>query len=410
MERVVNVNSGTMNHEGVREVGGIFQTELDALGFETRWIAMPDAVNRAGHLFAERGGGSTGGSGVASRGTRGKRLLLIGHLDTVFERESPFQRFLREDSIARGPGVADMKGGDVVMLYALQALHSVGALEGTQIIVALIGDEEEPGQPLEISRRDLIEAGRRSDVALGFEGAIEIGTATIARRGSSGWTLAVRGITGHSSRIFSEEYGAGAIFEAARILNAFYEELRGVEYLVFNAGVILGGTEVEYDAANARGRAFGKTNVIPQTVIVDGGLRFISEEQKEGARARMRAIVQHNRPKTSAEIHFRDSYPAMSPRPGNQDLLRLLDRISRELGYGPVEPVDPARRGAADISFVASFVDGLDGLGVVGDGAHSPEEWVDLRSLPILTKRAALLIHRLTRSDPRPVRRRGEGP
>jgi glutamate carboxypeptidase len=387
LERVVNINSGTMNHAGVRAVGRGFQAEFDAMGFETRWIDMPDAVNRAGHLVAELAG------------HRGKCVLLIGHLDTVFESDSPFQRFERLDSIARGPGTEDMKGGNVVVLYALKALRRAGALDGARIIVTFTGDEEDTGNPLSVSRRDLIESAKRCDVALGFEGGVGgLHTATVARRGFTGWTLRVRGRRGHSSLIFGEEYGAGAIYEAARILSAFYGEIRGERYLTFGPGIMLGGTQVAYDTAHARGNAFGKTNVIPEIVTVAGDLRTLTVEQAERTKERMRAVIARGLPGTSAEITFRDSYPPMAPTPGNYALLEALDRVSRDLGYGPIQAVDPSRRGAADVSFVAPYVDGLDGLGVLGSGGHTPNEAIDLRSLPIATKRAALFIYRLTRA------------
>lgn len=386
LRQVVEVNSGTMNHAGVREVGRIFAAELESLGFRTRWIAMPEDVGRAGHLFAER----TGDGG-------GKRLLLIGHLDTVFEPNDPFQAFDRRGDSAVGPGVVDMKGGDVAIVLALAALDAVGALEGTTIRVALIGDEESAGLPLEASRGDLVEAAVESDVALGFEGG-EPGRAVVARRGSSGWTLRVEGRQGHSSRIFAEGYGSGAVFEVARILHRFHEEVRGPEYLTFNPGIVLGGTEVAYDEAQNRGTAFGKTNVIARHVVVDGGLRFLTEEQKDEARRRMRAIVvEGNLPGTSAEIEFVDKYPAMPPTEGNRRLLAALDEVARALGQEPVAPFDPGARGAADISFVAPFVDGMDGLGVWGSGSHTPEETVDLASLPLIARRAAILMYRLTR-------------
>lgn len=389
LEKVVNINSGTMNLAGVRAVGREFQAALDALGFATRWIPMEEA-RRAGHLFAEL------------RGRSGKRLLLIGHLDTVFEQDSPFQRFERTDSVARGPGTEDMKGGNVVMLLALQALHAAGALGDARIVVALTGDEEDTGDPLELARRDLIEVARRSDVALGFEGGVGgTGTATVARRGFTGWRLRVSGTPAHSSQIFREDLGSGAIFEAARILTAFHEDLRGEQYLTFNPGVILGGTAVEFDAMQSRGSAFGKTNVIAEHVVVAGDLRFISVEQRERAKARMRAIVDQSLSHTRAEIEFEDSYPAMAPTAANYALLRTLDRVSRDLGIGPVEAVDPGRRGAADVSFVAPVVEAsLDGLGIVGDGGHTVEETVDLRTLPTMAKRAAVLIYRLLTERP----------
>lgn len=385
LEQIVNVNSGTMNHEGVREVGRMFELELEALGMKTSWIPMPDEVNRAGHLFAETAGSS------------GATVLLIGHLDTVYESDSPFQRY--EDlggGSARGPGVSDMKGGDVVILLALQALHAAGELDDLDLIVALLGDEEETGDPLTISRRELVEAARRSDAALGFEGGVGgLQSATVARRGFTDWQLVVKGIRGHSSVIFNDKYGAGAAFEAARILGAFYDQLRGEENLTFGAGILVGGTTVEYDPETDRGTAFGKTNVIPQTVIAAGDLRTLTHEQLERAMDRMRAIVSDNLPRTEAQIFFRDSYPPMAPTAGNLELLDKLDQVSRDLGMGPIEAVDPGKRGAADISFAAQHTAALGGLGVVGRGAHTPDETVELGSIPVMAKRAALLVHRL---------------
>lgn len=383
LEKSVNINSGTMNPRGVKEVGMLYKAELDALGFETRWITMPDSLQRAGHLFAEINGGS------------GKTILLIGHLDTVFEEDHEFQTFTRRDSIATGPAANDMKGGNAMIIFALRALHAAGELSDKNIIVAFTGDEEKPGQPLSISRHDLVEAGKKADIALGFETATGMNYATVARRGSSGWNLKVNGRQAHSSGIFSENTGAGAVFEGARILNAFYTDVKGEELLTFNPGVILGGTKVNYDPSQSEGTAFGKSNVVASELVVYGGLRFISEEQKENARNKMRNIVSNNLPQTSAEINFSDSYPAMKPTAGNMALLENLDRVSRDLGYGEVKAYDPGRRGAADISFIAEYVDGLDGLGVMGGGAHSPGETVNLKTMVPLTERAALLIHRL---------------
>lgn len=384
LERVVNINSGTMNHAGVKAVGDIFAQKLSDIGLETEWINLPDSVNRAGHLFAKR------------TGTQGKRLLLIGHLDTVFEEDSPFQNFTKQGSRAKGPGAADMKGGDVVILYALKALHAIGALDGTTITVALTGDEEKPGLPLEVSRGHLIEAGQQSDIALGFEGGSK-GFAVIARRSSSEWKLTVAGKQAHSSRIFSKEVGSGAIFEAARILNAFHEKVKGEKYLTFNPGIILGGTGVQYEEEQTRGNAYGKTNVVAKKVVVEGGLRTISEAQAQSAMEKMRAVVENgNLPGTRAKITFTEGYPAMSPREENYTLLEQFGQVSQDLGYEAIAAYDPGARGAADISFVP-FIAGMDGLGVYGSGAHAPGEEVDLASMPVAIKRAAILIYRLSR-------------
>ncbi len=392
LERIVNINSGTMNAAGNRAVADVLVVEFEKLGFDVRWAPLPDSLNRSGHLIAERTGG------------RGKRLLLIGHLDTVFEAGSPFQRFERDGNTAKGPGVADMKGGDVVIVQALRALHAASALDGATIRVILTGDEESPGEPLAVARRDLVELAKRSDVALGFEGGSADGDteyAVVARRSSSEWRLRTTGRRAHSSGVFSDGVGAGAVFEAARILDGFYDEVRGEEYLTFNPGVILGGSDVTIDFDESGGTAFGKTNVVAQTVVVSGGIRTISDEQLGRARERMRAIVAESLPGTSAGIEFFDGYPAMPPTEANRMLLAVYDRASRDLGYGPVVAFDPGRRGAADISFAAPHVAAaLGGLGPHGAGSHTLGESVDLRSLPKAAKRAAILIHRLTRDSP----------
>ena len=384
LEKVVNINSGTLNLKGIEKVGKEFATAFEEIGFESTWIPMPEEMNRAGHLFAE------------IKGSKGKKLLLIGHLDTVFEEDSPFQTFeMVNDSIAHAPGGNDMKGGDVIVLYALKALKENGLLNDAQIIVAFTGDEESTGDPLEESRKDLIAAAKRSDIALGFETSTGFNYATVARRGSSDWKVVVEGKRAHSSGIFSENTGAGAIFEMSRILNGFYTDVRGEDLLTFNPGTLLGGTFVEFDDMTSKGTVFGKTNVVAQKAEVRGGLRFISEEQKERARDKMRAIVAENLPHTSATVTFTDSYPAMQPTRGNEALLAKLNIVSQDLKQGEVIAYDPGKRGAADTSFVAEYVDCLDGLGTMGNAAHTPEETVNLNTIEALTKRTALLIYRL---------------
>ena len=386
LEKTVNIGSGTMNHAGVRAVGDVMAKELDALGLETRWIDMPEEMNRAGHLFATKKG-------------QGKRFLLIGHLDTVFEADDNFQAFTREGNIATGPGIADMKDGNAVIVYALKALQHIGALDGIPITVAYTGDEEKSGRPLSISRRDLIEAGKWADIALGFEGAITSeGTdwATIARRSSSSWMLEVEGKQAHSSSIFSESTGAGAINETSRILSEFYTDVRGDYGLTFNAGTIQGGTTVNYDPGQNRGTTFGKTNVVPNTAVVHGGIRALSVEQLARAKAKMQAIVANHLPQTSASISFADSYPPMAPSAGNRALADELSEVNQALGRGAMKTWDPLRRGAADISFVAPYTDALAGMGALGKGGHTPNESLELDSMALAIKRAAILIYRLS--------------
>lgn len=386
LERLVNVNSGTLNRAGVREVGAMLAPEFERLGFRTRWVDGA-AWNRAGHLVAERRGRS--GSPT---------VLLIGHLDTVFEKDSPFQRWEPAGrGRVRGPGVTDMKGGDVVMLVALRALADVRRLDALNVRVVLTGDEERSGEPEELARGALLEAARGADVALGFEdGDGRLEHAVIARRGSSGWRLDVSGTPAHSSQIFRPDVGHGAVFEAARILEAFRDSLAGEPLLTFNPGAIVGGTSVSFDADSARGRAFGKNNVIAESTVVVGDLRAISKEQREHAKTVMRAIAAASPAGTRASIAFDDGYPPMAPVEGNHRLLALVDEASRDLGLGPVGFTDPARAGAADISWTQGHVPmALDGLGMKGEGGHTVHETADLSSLGVQAKRVAVLLSRL---------------
>lgn len=388
LERTVNINSGSMNFAGVREVGRMFRAEFDDLGFRTRWVDGA-AFGRAGHLVAEFG-------------ERGIHLLLIGHLDTVFELDSPFQRYEQlSPKEARGPGITDMKGGNVVILEALRAIKAAGSIENMQVTVILIGDEELSGRPLRYARADLIKAAEAADVALGFEdGDGDPHTAVIARRGYSDWRLEVTGQPAHSSLIFSEAIGDGAIFETARVLTRFREVLAQEPFLTVNPGVVLGGTSVDVDESHSRGSAFGKANVIAEKTVVSGDLRTLSIEQRESAKRRMQSIVATPLPGTHTLLTFTDKYPPLAPSDGNKTLLALYDSVSQDLGFGAVTAVDPAAAGAADISFTTGLVDmALDGLGLMGSGGHTVNETANLETLGSQTKRAALLMHRLSMNN-----------
>jgi glutamate carboxypeptidase len=393
LERAVNVNSGTLNFDGVRKVGEIFDHELAALGLETRWIEGA-AFGRAGHLFARH-------APRKHRGARPLRVLLIGHLDTVFEADSPFQRFERlPGNRAKGPGVIDMKGGDVIIVQALAALRAVGALDRIDVTVAMMGDEEAGGGPG--TRDDLEKAAEGMDVVLGFEdGDGDPTRAMVARRGYSGWTLTVGGHAAHSSQIFQPEVGAGAVFEASRILAGFYDALSAEKNLSFSPGLILGGGDVQVAEGNAAGSASGKSNIVAREVTAFGDLRAISREQFAHAKETMQGVTERHLPGTTAELVFRDGNPPMAPAPGNYELLAMLDQVARDLGLPPVTAVDPRNAGAADIAFVADKIPrALDALGLKGSGGHTVDETADLDTLPTQTKKAALLLYRLAQKPP----------
>ncbi len=390
LERIVNINSGTMNFAGIRQVADVLRPQFDALGFQTRWVDGA-SFRRAGHLIAEHPG-------------PGQKILLIGHLDTVYEPSSPFQRFERlNDSTARGPGIIDMKGGDVILLHALRALKDAGQLDRMNVTVVLHGDEEDAGDPQDLARKTLIDLSKGAAVALGFEdGAGDPRTAVISRRSAGSWTLKVKGTPAHSGQIFKPEVGAGAVYETSRILNEFYTTLSKEPYLTFNPGLIVGGTLVKADTTGTEGSAAGKRNVVAEHAEVFGDLRALSPEQLAKARKTMQQIVARHLPKTTAQITFDDGYPPMAPTAGNKRLLAMYDKASRDLGLPGVVAVDPSRAGAADVSFVAKNVPMIiDGIGLSGRDGHTVNETADLRMLPSQTKRAALVLYRLHQSPGR---------
>lgn len=384
LEETVNINSGTFNLEGVREVGRVFEREFTKIGFETEWINLPDSLRRAGHFVASK------------KGNKGKKLFFIGHLDTVFEKDMPFYPFtMVDENTAKGQGVNDMKGGNVMIFATLKAMHELGLLEDRTVTVYFPGDEENAGNPSWVSRLDFVERAKQHDYALGYETAQGFNIATIARRGASSWTLKTSGRQVHSSGVFRESVGYGAIYEAARILNQFREELAGEQYLTFNPGQIIGGSDIAYDEITGEGSALGKTNIVSREAFVTGDLRFLGEPQKEAAREKMRQIVAQNLNGTTAEINFEDGIPSMPPTEGNMALVDILSKVSMDMGFGEVKAGDPGSRGAGDISYVAEYLDCIDGLGASGTGAHSPAETINMKQYPDLLKRSALFVYRL---------------
>ncbi|MEO8454606.1 MAG: M20/M25/M40 family metallo-hydrolase [Sphingomicrobium sp.] len=388
LQRWVDQNSGTMNLAGVEAARRMVEPEFQQLGFKTQWIDMK-AAGRAGHLVARHAG---------SR--RGKRLLLIAHLDTVFEPDSPFQRWVREGDFAHGPGAGDDKGGIAVIVAALRAMQSAGSLKKANITVFLTGDEEDAGNPLSISRRDLIAEGKKADIALDFEdlaeedgpnGPVDVGS--IARRSAGSWTLTVTGRSAHSAGVGVGNYGA--IYELARIIDQFRRELPE-DKLTYNVGLIGGGQSAKLEQSRIRLEATGKTNIIAATAAARGDLRAISQDQIDRTRAKMRAIVAQPLAGAHAEISFdEDAYPPMPPTERNRGLLAQLNGVNRDMGLAEMGELDPAKRGAGDISFVAADVDGLVGLGPASDGSHTANEKVDVPSISKQSKRAAILISRL---------------
>ena len=397
LERLVDINSGTMNLPGVVKVKDVIEPELQALGFKTKWVPMDQLTARAGDLIAEH-------PCALGTGKCGRKILLIGHMDTVFELNSTFQKYEivpgTNGRVATGPGTDDMKGGLVVMLSALKAMKAAGVLDASEITAVLSGDEERVGHPSSISRRDMIAAAKRSDVALEFEGGGRVGgvdgkdAVRLGRRSANSWKLEVTGKTGHSSQVFGKALGYGAIYELVRILDQFRTELPEAG-LTYSVGLVLGGATAERNADDTGGTATGKTNVIPPVALANGDLRTTSDEQTVRVEGKMTAIVRDHLPGTSARIEFAESYPAMAETPASEAILAKLQDVNLTLGFAKEEVGDAMSGGAGDIAFVAPYVPGLVGVGAMGAGAHAEGETIYLDSLPKQAKRMAVLMYRL---------------
>jgi glutamate carboxypeptidase len=402
LEQIVDVNSGTMHLAGVVAVKDVLAPKFEALGFRVRWVPMQSETGRAGDLVAEH-------PCPHGEGKCGKRLLLIGHMDTVFEPSSSFQKYEpvagTDGKVATGPGIADMKGGLVIMLASLRALKEAGVLDHAEIRIVLSGDEERTGVPFEKARRDMIEAAKKSDVGLEFEPSARINgkdTISIGRRSSTTWHLETSGLSGHSSQIFGTRLGYGANFEMARIIDEFRRELPE-EGLTFSPGLILGGATAEANADDTGGSATGKANVIAAKALATGDIRTLNNEQTERLEEKMRKIVAAHLPQADAKISFSEGYPAMAATAAGRELMEQWSAISVALGLGPVGESGVMTRGAGDIAFVAPYVAGLVGVGMLGEGYHAEGEKGYLDSMAPQAKRNAVLMERLSQMPAGPL-------
>lgn len=386
IKQTVDVNSGTLNLQGVRRVGAIYQREFKALGFKTQWIEMPPSMNRAGHLFAYHHG-------------NGKRkILLIGHLDTVFAKDSKFKRFRHQGGYAKGPGSVDMKGGNAVMLFALKALAQSQQLENADIVVALMGDEESSGSPQEIARQDLKKAALGSIAALGFEGAKDLHSVVTARRGIAIWKLDVRARAGHSSLIFTPKYAKGAILSMVVLLDDMIKLAKQFRDLTFNPGFIAGGRQLSFTQNPSRIHIKSKNNVISRQAKATGEVRYLYDKDLDGFTHTMQNKAQALTKPIAADFYLVDGKgkPAMQPSARNIALYERLKKINQALKLGPLRMENPRFRGAADISYVAQYTAALDGLGAIGKHEHSEQETLNIVKTQSATKRAALLIYQLS--------------
>jgi len=363
LERLVNIDSGSYTKAGVDEVG--------------RWVG--GALRGLGADVAIEANAELGDTVVGRlAGAAGPRVLLIGHLDTVFAPGTAAQRpFGTRDGRARGPGVTDMKAGLLCGLYALRALAALGPLPR---LVFIANPDEEIGSPASgaIIRREAAEA----DYALVLECARANGDIVSARKGVVDYELHLRGRAAHAG--VEPEKGRSAVVEAAHktvALTALNGRWPGV---TVNVGVIRGGT---------------RPNVVADECELQVDLRAPAREPMEAAEAELRAICAASTvADVTCQLRERNRHWPMEKSPPTAALVERAVALAGRLGF---ELNDAATGGASDANTTAAMgVPTLDGLGPVGGLDHSPGEYLELDSIvPRTTLLAALLLSLATGRD-----------
>lgn len=377
LELHVGMNTGTDNIEGLDQYRNYLQAELDKLGFTTQihssepisvLSCAATQVEIADHLVA------------SIKGKSKKRVLLNGHMDTVFSKEDEFQTLtIFEDGTLTGPGVADMKGGIVIMLYALRALKIEGLLEHANITVLLNSDEEIGS----LGSRALIEElAKEHDIGLVFEGSYQ-NHVTRSRKGLGQARLKVTGRESHAGG--SHEEGVSANLELAHKVIEVEKLTDYQRHVTVNTGVMAGGE---------------KRNTVPGCADAYVDMRFPSIEEGEKLMANIKAIA-------STTVVSNPKYPALPTveawavlhRPAKQEHPKVDELIAQAMGLSQLlgEPIIGTRYsgGGTDGSIAQSVgLPTMDSLGMDGTGAHSSREESTVRSLIARAKLAAIMLAR----------------
>jgi glutamate carboxypeptidase len=357
LRRLVNVDCGTFVVEGVREVADFMQERFESVGWTTE--RRPHQPGRGeeqlGDLLVAR---LRGGRGPEDGG---RRILLIGHMDTVFPEGTAAERPFRiDDEAAYGPGVSDMKGGLLAGYYSVQALREEG-FEDFASISYVCNPDEEIGSPF--SRTAIIELAREADACFVLEGARENGDIVSARKGVRDMRIVYRGRAAHAG--VEPERGRSAILQAAHATVALHSLNGRWPGVTVNVGVIHGGT---------------RTNVVPEQCELQVDLRAIDQRTFEEASAEAERVARNVVvPDVTVEVSSRSGFPPMEKTAATARLVEHAQSIAKELGF---DVRDALTGGASDANVVAGVgTPVLDGLGPIGGADHAPGEWLDLSSV-----------------------------
>ena len=359
LKETVNINSGSDNFEGISKVGELLIPHLVEIGFSVQLIKPKGAVR---HIVAK------------SHSDNSPRIILLAHMDTVYSKESPFQRFQRKGDIATGPGVVDDKGSAVVMLYALKALKAFGDLDDADISIILNGDEEIGSRS---SRKIIEREAEGRDICLAFEPARRSGAIVKERKGGGRVKITVRGKSAHSG--INPEDGISAIEEISHKIIRIQRITDYDKRLTVSVGKIEGGSKV---------------NIIPDAATAEVDIRFIDGEDGEEALRRIRKIVEYSYVQgTKSDFDGGITRPSMRE---TEDTAKLVDFW---IGIGKllkVEITAESTGGGGDANFTSALgVPTIDGLGPVGGDMHTFDEYIELSTLYERTKVAAIALAKL---------------
>ncbi|WP_405780018.1 M20 family metallopeptidase [Streptomyces sp. NBC_01378] len=376
LAELVAIDSGSYSFDGVNRVADLVRARLDRLGFSVEGVPLPPTHgHRTGDVLIGR---RQGRLAVADGG---RRLLLAAHMDTVFDDGTAAERpFSLSGSLAHGPGVSDDKGGMVAGLAALEILARAG-VEDYAELVFLATPDEEIGSPA--SRPVTRRAAEGAHYALALECARENGDLVIARKGVADFRLTVTGRAAHAG--IEPERGANAALAAAHLVIAI-QALNGMwEGVTLNVGVVRAGSRFNIVCPEAE-------LLVEIRSASDSGMRQATAAIEEAA---ARPVV----PGTRVTVEGLESCPPMEDTDASRRMLDRAKAIGVRLGlsFGAT-----ATGGVGDANTIAGTgVPTLDGLGPVGGADHTPEEWLDVSTVPARVALLASLLADLgdSRSD-----------
>lgn len=364
LERLVNVDCGSYTKAGVDEVGAWVQEAFAELG--ARVEVTPNAEPHGDTVAGVLGDGDA----------EGPTVMLIGHMDTVFEPGTVAQRpFRTEGGRALGPGVSDMKGGLLAGLYALRALRTLASEEGRAAdwlpvgrLVYVANPDEEIGSP--VSTPVISAHAERADVAFVLEGGRANGDFVSSRKGIMDLELRIAGRASHAG--VEPEKGRSAILEAAHKVHALHALNGRWPGVTVNVGVIRGGT---------------RPNIVPPDALLQVDVRAVRRPDLEAAEAAVREIAASSTvPETTCDVRLMGRFWPMERLERAGHLVGTAIGLADDLGF-PLK--DAATGGASDANTTSGLgVPSIDGLGPIGGDDHAPGEYLEIDSI---VPRTALL-------------------